>query len=510
MKLISKRMAIILAVAAAHSACSDKEEEEEPDPRAIEPDYYCPGSSTCRGDGGDSVLMAGAAMATINPTIVDTIDDVDEDGYFEPPPMGDDVWHDNNENGQWDFTWIAGYDYARPANDIHDDLWARTVVLQWESTTIAIVALDLAGIFLDDVMDIRDQVSDLEIDYVVVHATHDHEAPDVIGYWGFDETWPGWDAGYSAMVVDTAGQTIREAYAGMVPAKVAYGTAVPDDHPERGLCNVALDGRDPFILIETITTIRFVDAADESTIAVLINWAGHPESASDKNHSISSDYPHYLRRGVESGIHRGSTDLEGVGGIAMFMDGAFGSQIGHPLAVTCEDLEGETWEPTSWDDFKPEFGKVQCIGENLAVAVLRAIENETEPADECPLAFRVLRFEVTVENYGFHALILNDVLNIHSREVRYDRTKFMTGDNLPKFDTEISWLRIGESQAINVPGELTPELAVGGYDGSRTPECAYGQGIDRDLLSYPDNPNKPDLAQAPGPPYLFDFLDDLA
>ncbi|MFH1438420.1 MAG: hypothetical protein ABIJ56_22110, partial [Pseudomonadota bacterium] len=176
------RMLMMLAVApAASPSCNDG--SKKVDPRAIEPDYYCPGSSTCRDDDGDSVLMAGAAMATINPTIVDTIDDVDEDGFFEPPPLGDDVWHDNNENGEWDFTWIAGYDYDRPANDIHDDLWARTVVLQWESTAIAIVSVDLAGIFLDDVMDIREQVADLEIDFVVVHATHDHEAPDVIGYW---------------------------------------------------------------------------------------------------------------------------------------------------------------------------------------------------------------------------------------------------------------------------------------------------------------------------------------
>ena len=500
--LENRHLIVLLALLMAAPSCNDK---EKPDPRAIEPDFYCPGGLACPDDGSD-VLMAGAAKAAITPEIIDTITDVDENGDFEPHPMGEDIWHDNNENGEWDFIWLAGYGTKRPANEVHDDIWARTVVLRWKSTTVAIVSLDLVGYFIDDVMDIRDSVADLDIDFVIVHATHDHEAPDVIGIWGFDETTPGWDEDYFELVRGAAEDTIREAYDAMVPAKAAFGTSVPA-HPEHGLCNTVIDGRDPYIINEVLTTIRFIDAADDATIATLVNWASHPESADDHTHFITSDWPHYMREGVENGIHKGDTDMDGVGGITILISGALGGQIGHPHKTNCKDLEGNVIGPGDVEDI---FDRVQCIGDNLAVHALEAISSEGEPTDACPIELRVKQLELVVENYGFHSAIINNLLHIHRRDYGFDRTRPIRDDNLPHFLTEVSWLRIGPAQAIILGGELSPEIAIGGYDGSHTPECAYTfRGIDRDTLCKPDNPNPPDMSQAPGPPYLFDFLADL-
>jgi hypothetical protein len=492
----------LIFVGALVAAC--REEEVEQDPRAIEPDRMCPGGPSCP-DEGDDVLMAGAAKAVITPDLSDkdTFVDVNNNGDFEPPPIGTDTWTDRNGNGVWDFVWIAGFGMARPAGDVHDDLWARTLVLRWKSTTIAVVSLDLIGYFWDDIMTIRDAVADLDIDYVIVSGTHNHEAPDIIGIWGFDELTPGWDQEYIDMVGSTAAQTVRDAYETMVPAKVAFGRTVPA-HPTRGVCNVVLDGRDPFIIEDRLTTMRFIDAADESTIATVINWTGHAESMGSDNHSITSDFPGYLRDDVENGISRGSTAMEGVGGVAIFINGALGSQIGCPSDVTCEDLEGNVWEP-----HVHEFGKTQCIGENLAVGALKAIQGETEPADVLPIEYRTKIVHLVIENYGYHAMIYNDVFHITRRDYGFDRTKPISENNTPNFDTEISWLRLGPAQAILAPGEMTPELAIGGYDGSHTPECAYDWETQRGTLSRADNPNPPDLSKAPGPPYLFDFLEDL-
>jgi hypothetical protein len=492
MKKIVTVMTALLVLAAA----SCKEDGKTVDPRSIEPDRYCPGAAACP-DQGEAHLMAGAALAAITPdlTNMDTIVDVNENGDFEPPPWGEDIWNDLNGNDQWDFVWMAGFGMARPANDVHDDLWARAVVLRWKSTTVALVAVDLIGMFWDDVETIREEVSDLDIDYVIVHGTHVHEAPDPIGIWGFDELDPGWEQSYMDRVTSTAAQTIRDAHAAMEPARAAFGQVVPD-HPERGICNVVLDGRDPFIINELLTTVRFTAADDGSTIATLINWAGHPESMGGDSHSITSDYPNYV-----SGVYRGAASEDGVGGIAIFVTGALGSQIGCPSDVECLDLEG-----TVWAEDVEDFGKTRCIGENLAVAALRAIAGETEPTDKCPIEFRKKMVHLVVENYGYHAMILNDVFHIHRRSYNFDPTRPIIEGNVPNFDTEIGWVRIGPSQAILLPGELSPELAVGGYDGSHTPECAYAWGIGRGTLSMPDNPNPPDLSLAPGPPYLFDFL----
>ena len=52
---------------------------------------------------------------------------------------------------------------------------------------------------------------------------------------------------------------------------------------------------------------------------------------------------------------------------------------------------------------------------------------------------------------------------------------------------------------LALPGELLPELAVGGYDGSRI-------NSDEATLLDPDNPNPPDLSQAPDGPYFEDLM----
>jgi hypothetical protein len=52
---------------------------------------------------------------------------------------------------------------------------------------------------------------------------------------------------------------------------------------------------------------------------------------------------------------------------------------------------------------------------------------------------------------------------------------------------------------LSVPGELLPELAVGGYDGSRI----NAPGVP---LIDPNNPNPPKIDQAPAGPYIKDRM----
>ena len=67
----------------------------------------------------------------------------------------------------------------------------------------------------------------------------------------------------------------------------------------------------------------------------------------------------------------------------------------------------------------------------------------------------------------------------------------------PWVETETSRVDIGPVRILGVPGEIFPELVVGGYDGSRS----YGHPLIR-----PTNPNPPRLDRAPKGPYLRDKL----
>ncbi len=465
------------------------------------PDLVCPGDPSCP-DEGEAVLYAGASAVDVTPDIID-YQTVDENGnaMFEPPPLGNDEWFDGNGNGEWDFTFIAGLGNPRPARDVHDPVWARAIVLRWKSTTIAVVSLDLIGYFHGDIEDLRESVADLGIDYVSVSSTHNHEGPDTVGIWGMDEMWPGWRQDTFDGVGAGAEQAIREAHASMVPAELTANQIEADRNPGHGICAVQSDGRDPVIYNPFLTVLRFAELGDGPTIATLVNFTSHPESSSDGHQSLSSDWPSWMRTGIEQGIDRGGTVMDGLGGVAVFVNGPLGSQVG-PGDVICEDLDGATIEEHG-------FPLAECLGWNLAKMSLEAIA-EAGPAEaEVPLEVRAEVFELPVENYGYHAMMLGHVF--HRYDIHgFDDTRPAGEDNKPWIWTEVSWIRIGGAQMVGVGGEASPELFLGGYDGSYTPACAAEtQGTDLDTMCTPDNTNPPDLAMAPAGPYLRDYMIDL-
>ena len=74
-----------------------------------------------------SPLMAGFAALTVTPEVPDRWND--KNGDFKYQPEDGEPFSDGNGNGVFDPVWIAGFSNKKPANGIHDDIWARTVVL---------------------------------------------------------------------------------------------------------------------------------------------------------------------------------------------------------------------------------------------------------------------------------------------------------------------------------------------------------------------------------------------
>lgn len=88
--------------------------------------------------------------------------------------------------------WIAGYNNGRQATAIHDDIWARCMLVRVidgnKTKSIALVSLDLIGYFYPETLKIRrlfkQKYPNLPIDYILVASTHTHEGPDTLGLWG--------------------------------------------------------------------------------------------------------------------------------------------------------------------------------------------------------------------------------------------------------------------------------------------------------------------------------------
>jgi hypothetical protein len=131
-----------------------------------------------------SVMRAGFAAVAITPEYMEPWNDVDGNARYEPKKG--DTYVDLNGNGAFDTYWIAGFGNGVAAQGVHDDLWARTMVLDDGQTRLALVAVDVIGMFHSTVVDIRESLPDeAGITYLVIASTHTHAAPDLLGLWGY-------------------------------------------------------------------------------------------------------------------------------------------------------------------------------------------------------------------------------------------------------------------------------------------------------------------------------------
>ena len=162
---------------------------------------------------------------------------------FQYDKKDGDTWEDGNGNGKFDKVFIAGFHNKKPAQDAHDDLWARTMVIDDGTTRMAIVALDLIGLGADEVIRIRKALAETtQVDYVIVTATHTHNAPDVIGLWGEGMFSSGLDKNYLQFVRDQATQSIIQAVEKMRPAKLRFAQDLD------GAKDLVMDTRMPIVI----------------------------------------------------------------------------------------------------------------------------------------------------------------------------------------------------------------------------------------------------------------------
>ena len=318
-QLIAK-LGLTIAVITPLTCGDDAQETVAPAPTT-----FCPGQSLCL-DEGDGVFFAGAAKQVITAPLTEQLTK-DVDGDAEYDAKDGDEFDDANSNGTFDGTWIAGFGNARAAKSVSDDQWARVIALRQNETLVVLVALDVVGYFFDEVEAIRKAVSDLGIDHLSISATHTHEAADTVGIWGLTEDETGIDPEYMTYVRAQIEAAIRDAVSNQKESRIRRVNLRTRDLPG-GMLQYQSDTRDPQIIDDEIRILQFVDQ-QEQTIATLLNWGSHPEYLGDENDALSSDFPHWLREGIENGGQGPSNEkFEGVGGIAVFVNGAVGSQIG--------------------------------------------------------------------------------------------------------------------------------------------------------------------------------------
>ena len=347
--------------------------------------------------------------------------------------------------------YMAGFGHNRRATGVHDDLYARCIAFSTGRRPLVICGVDVIGIFWDDVRRIRSKV---DAD-VVIAALHDHEAPDTMGLWGPSAAQSGINETYVSFLVDRTAEAARDAIQSLSPAHIRLAKIRT---PE--LDTFIDDTRPPVVHDPEIIVLR-ADTVGGQPIATLINWANHPETLGSENTRLTADYSGYLYREAERLL----------GGTAVFVNGAIGG-MQSPLGSTVKDSTGKVLPEKTFD-------KAEFIGVRVANLAAEALGNAG------PLAIDSIRFTERLINIP----MTNPGFQMAAKAGIFGARKQPNADGTTT--TPVGYISFGHSgravlEIALVPGELYPELSVGGvvkYEGADLPDAPVEPAVKQQMTA---------------------------
>ncbi len=334
--------------------------------------------------------------------------------------------------------YMAGFGNNRIAKSVHDDLFARCLALEpgRSAPPVVLCGVDLIGLFSDDVDRIQKSVNEILGHPVnlTVASLHVHEGPDTMGLWGPKEGVSGIDEAYNSLVVERTAQAAADAVLSLRPATIRLAKTHPAE-----LDSFIDDSRPPVVHDAEILVLS-ATGVDGKPIATLLNWANHPETLGSRNTAITSDYSGFLRDELERRL----------GGVAVFINGAVGG-MQSPLGAKVVDPA--THEPAPENSFR----KAEILGRRVADLAADALRHAT-PAPFTSYALNQARIQILTTNEGFLAASTAGV---------YKGLKQFSSDlktTVPVGAIHFSAAGATLLEIALVPGELYPELSVGGIE----------------------------------------------
>ncbi len=332
---------------------------------------------------------------------------------------------------------LAGFGQDRRATKVHDPITARAVVLSDGKDKVALVAVDVVGLFLPSVENVRRQLPGFK--YVLVSSTHNHEGPDTLGLWGRSPFQSGVDPDYLKRVEDGAAKAVQLADKARKPAAAKIGTA---KGPE-----LLHDGRLPVVKHDDLVAIRF-DAPDTGRpVGILVQWNCHPETLESHNTEVSADFVHATVKYLADAHKCPVAYFTGtVGGLMTSLHVEVKDEAGRPL-------KDGSFEKTE------RYGRL--VGE-LADRALKA----AGPVALTPFEVRTRPALVPMDNplykLGWQSGVLKRA--IYAWDGNPTPKEFAEVKDVTKpvaVRTEIGYLKLGELEVAAIPGEIYPELVLG-------------------------------------------------
>lgn len=322
---------------------------------------------------------------------------------------------------------LGGYGarMSNPAEAVHDDIKAKSLVLSDGSKKYVIVTLDVLGLPPNVRSQVVDKLSGTGWNEknILLLPSHAHSSLDLFALNDkniFDMPAIGvFQPELLDFVVDKLATLIKETDSNLQTLKIGTG-------------QISLEGLnrnrrgDP--AVDKELTVTRVDLLNGKPLAVMVNWTGHPTIMDEDDMWVSAGWPGYLQRELEDWI--------GADVIAMYYNGAQGDQ-----SVVAN-------KGTS------HYEKAEYYGRKMATNALQVYQG-IKPLDQ-----NIFDYSYKVVDLPKHEAHPS-FMQTGGDEYQLDEEKIQgLLDQVFPVSTSISSCRIGDLQIVGAPGELIAELGI--------------------------------------------------
>ncbi len=358
--------------------------------------------------------------------------------------------------------------------DVHDDLYAKALLLANGRSTVVLLCLDI--LWIDQLLTeaIRNAITDetgIPGDNIMICTSHNHAGPDLD-----DPKCSDWVPIFKEQVVGA----VVDAWQSKTEASIGVGST--------NVHGIGINRRGKNIVDSSVGVIK-VKRGDSYPDAVVVNYTCHAVVLGPDNLLISADYPGYAQRGIETALQKKET-------VALFTNGAAGDiNTGHS-ADACgigAFTAGRTYE------------RAEELGTRLADAVLTALP-DIRTRDDIELG--AVRVDWTADyrtDVGSEEEIMARITQLEeflakkhgeqdeewtqaSIELMYKReilenVKKANATESHRRITEIQAIRIGDGVFVALPGEVFVQLGLAIKEASPFP-FTFIAGYANDNLGY--------------------------
>jgi neutral ceramidase len=350
---------------------------------------------------------------------------------------------------------LAGFDARKGvAEKVHDDLFARTLVLDDGTTQVALVSVEVLGVSKPFAYRVRAEVerrTGIPATNVILSATHTHCAPVTLNHF-FNQGQP-LDETYLDRLASRIVSSVVSANEARKPRRLRTGFVTVE--------GVAVNRRtEDGLPVDNSAGVLLVEELDGTPAAVSIFYPCHTTTLGPNTLEITADFPYYTIQnlkqklgspteilyfnGAEGDLSVGhKSDLSAVGIIAPNRTFERAKELGDKLAVAVSaGLAG----------LHPETGKLR-VESTQAPLPLKRYAPISEMKRQREQAGQRMN---EAENQGLpnREKILAKQASLFSRIEEYYA---LLSEGLPepmRLEAELTAIRIGETALLSLPGEV--------------------------------------------------------